>query len=244
MPDLKELIVITDKGKAFNIFNLDSIQHLINLKIAIDEKDKILDSLNKVLNWTDDLGWILTTAASLSRFLVTLLPRISDELTPKMVKLLRQVIDNNCIRNLPNLQFILKGCSAFLGSKVVETRQETMRLFISLMKLIDSKEFIKTIIEYINSDDWKIREEMLNLLIIHILNKIDSSFDYEHVVPILATLTKEENAKIRFIAKEALTILATKGNKSLVMSLWGELIVHNEYIKNTRKSKFTIANEI
>lgn len=76
-----------------------------------------------------------------------------------------------------------------------------------------SNELAKTVIEHLNSENWKIREEMLNLLIIHMLKYEKQDFDYQLIVPILAKLCNNDNSKIRFVAKEALTILATKGDK-------------------------------
>ena len=67
-----------------------------------------------------------------------------------------------------------------------------------------SNELVKTVIEHLNSENWKIREEMLNLLIIHMLKYEKQDFDYQLIVPILAKLCNNDNSKIRFVAKEAL----------------------------------------
>lgn len=99
------------------------------------------------------------------------------------------------------------------------------------MKQMESKDFIQTSLEFLTSNNWRIKEEVLNLIIVNLLNKIDPEFDYQSFILILSKLSNDEHPKVRFVAKEALTILATKGNKDIVMDLCGKYIVHNEYIK-------------
>jgi HEAT repeat protein len=102
---------------------------------------------------------------------------------------------------------------------VLDVRQEAMRTFISIMKAIPNKEFLELSIQFLTSNNWRIREEILNLIIINTLNKIDSDFDYEGVIKAISKLVNDDNAKVRFVSRESLAILANKGDRETVLDL-------------------------
>lgn len=141
------------------------------------------------------------------------------------------MIDNKCIRNSANLVTVFKSTVKHLGSKVIDIRQEAMRTFICMMKAMPNKEFIEASVEFLDSSNWRIREEILNLIIINILNKIDPDFDYQGLIQAMSKLVNDDNPKVRFVAREALAIMAHKGDREKVMDLCGQFIVHNEYCK-------------
>ena len=230
-----EMIIVSDTDMAFNIFPYGSIKELVNLECTNEERHRILDLMLSHMKSISNIDDKFRTSASFAKFMIEVMDIVDDDSITKILTILKYTLDTNCIASLVNLQHIFKGWIKHLGSKVGEIRQEAMRMLISLMKGIESSEFIKLSFEYLSSNNWRIREEMLNLIIINIINKIDPEFDYQSFIPILSKLSNDEHPKVRFVAKEALAILATKGNKELVMSLCGQYIVHNEYVKIQEK---------
>lgn len=129
------------------------------------------------------------------------------------------MVDYKCICSQDNLQNLAKTQMNKLGSKDVEIRQEAMRLFISIMKSMSDKDYLSTVIPFLTSHNWRIREEILNLMIINILNKVEEDFDYTTVIIALSRLMNDDNAKVRFVARETLATLATKGDKQKVLEI-------------------------
>ena len=106
-----------------------------------------------------------------------------------------------------------------LGSEVLDIRQEAMRLFISIMKNTNGKEFIENSLEHLDNSIWRIREEMLNLIIICLMRGVAKDLDYETIIAKLANLVADSNPKVRFVAREAIAVLASKGDHDKVIEL-------------------------
>jgi len=106
-----------------------------------------------------------------------------------------------------------------------------MRFFIEMMKSMDGNSFIMESIQYLDSTNWRIREEILNLLIIRMMKEISPNLNFEHVTGVISKLVNDENAKVRFVAREALATLAKNGDQEKVMQSLGEIVVHNDFVK-------------
>jgi hypothetical protein len=78
---------------------------------------------------------------------------------------------------------------------------------------MSNKDFIANSINSLSSNNWRTREEVLNLIIINILNKIDPDLDYKSLTTALSKLVHDENPKVRFVAQEAISILARNGDE-------------------------------
>ena len=232
---LLDKIIVSDTNMAFNFFPYGSIKELINAECTNDERHKMLDVMLTLMKSISNIDDKFKTSASFANFMIETMDIVDDESIVKILSILKYTLDTNCIVSYANLQHIFRESIKHLGSKAGEVRQEAMRMMISIMKGLDSKEFMQLSLEFLTSNNWRIREEMLNLIIINILNKIDPEFDYYSFIPLLSKLSNDEHPKVRFVAKEALAILATKGNKELVMKLCGQYIVHNEYVKIQEK---------
>lgn len=228
---LESLIVLSEDNKAFDIFPPNMIKELANENTANEEKWKLLEVATSFLKSTKRLNQKFSSSASFANFIIALLDELDDEWIPKVFNLLQILIDQKCVNNNGSLHHIYKSIVKHLGSKVLDVRQEAMRTFISIMKAIPNKEFLELSIQFLTSNNWRIREEILNLIIINTLNKIDSDFDYEGVIKAISKLVNDDNAKVRFVSRESLAILANKGDRETVLDLWGQLVVHNEYLK-------------
>lgn len=97
-----------------------------------------------------------------------------------------------------------------LGHTNIRIRHEAIWAFLVIIYSIKQTSFFKMILPYIYNNNWHIREEILNLMIISFLwgpNEIDSS----RIIDTLATCLNDEKPKIKFVAREALAALCFKG---------------------------------
>lgn len=80
--------------------------------------------------------------------------------------MVRILVKSKCIQNSESLNILFEKCIPHLGNDKFEVRQEAMRLFITMMKFMPSTKFIQKALGYINCENWRMKEEILNLLII------------------------------------------------------------------------------
>lgn len=219
LSSLESLIVITGDDTAFDIFPLAIIRQLISERSTLKDRHTALDHISKALQSQNQLRGKFLTSVRFSKFILAILDPIDDSYIPKLLEILKQLVDSGLISENDNLKNIFDSIVKHLGSTVIDIRQEAMRTFISIMKNMDNNFFISTSLQFLTSNNWRIREEILNLIIINLLNKIEVDFDYKSMITHLAKLVNDDNAKVRFVAREALAILANKGDKSKVMEL-------------------------
>lgn len=231
LSSLVSLVALSDNNMAFNIFPKNTIHELLNESISSDERCKLLEITLSFMRSTKRLEEKFHSSASFSKFILAVIDKVDDECLAKLLQILRITVDNKCIKNFTNLQEIFKNIVKHLGSKTVDIRQETMRVSLSIMKSMPVADFLDCATEYLSSNNWRIREEILNLIIISIMNKIEPGYDYQTLIFGISKLINDDNPKVRFVAKEALAILANRGDKQKVMDLCGQVIVHNEYLK-------------
>jgi len=117
--------------------------------------------------------------------------------------MLRILVESGCVKNKANLNSLFQDIVNYCGEGKFEIRQEAMRLFIAIMKPMASKDFITTSIRFLKSPNWRIREEILNLIIINLMKEVDPKLDFEKVVNEISQCITDENPKVRFVAREA-----------------------------------------
>lgn len=93
--ELKELVIVTDPGIAFNLFSYESVLQLINFSQDDKQINNILDKMYSVLQSTSELSQRLTTSSSFSKFIVTIIEKADSQSISKLLKILRHILDNN-----------------------------------------------------------------------------------------------------------------------------------------------------
>ncbi|CAI2372608.1 unnamed protein product [Moneuplotes crassus] len=164
----------------------------------------------------------------------------------KVLQIVGILVKESCFKNVNNLTTIFGTCKKFLGGESLDIRREAMKLFIALIESMPSKIFVEQALSYAHNDNWKVKEEILNLLIICLIKGIDKSLNIEHTVSQLAILVADDHSKVRFVAREACAMLALKGKTEKIMNTLGNLVIHNEYLKIKEiieKNNFVTFNE-
>ncbi|CAI2371983.1 unnamed protein product [Moneuplotes crassus] len=225
----KSLIPLSDNGLAFNIFPQNTIQELLKSGATPKEKSKLLDVMLSFLRSSKNLIKTFHSSNSFLSFIIKLLSK--GECIQKILEIIRILVRTKCIQSLDGLTMLFTNCIKFLGEDTFEIRQEAMRLFITMMKSMPSKSFVEQSLSNIISDNWRLKEEIVNLLIICMISDVDKSLDIDKTVESLASLVTDEHSKVRFVAREACAMFAKKGSTEKIMKKLGDTVVHNDYVK-------------
>jgi hypothetical protein len=229
--ELWEMLVSSSNNMVFGIFPPNMIKELISDDIGADERWRLIEVATSFLKSGKKLSEKLQSGVSFSKFIFALLEKTEEECLPPLLRLLRTVLEGGWISGEDSLEEVFRGVVKYLGGKEVGVRQEAMRVSISVMKRLDKKKFFKVATQFLNSNNWRIREEVLNLMIISMLDSMEGDFDYLEIIKAISKLVNDDNPKVRFVARESLAIMTNKGDRDVVLDLWGQLVVHNEYLK-------------
>lgn len=229
--NLEKQIKISKNGMAFDIFPETVFRQLMSHDLTSDDKNKLLEGIITTIENTKMITTKFKEVKPFLEFILAWIDKMDENLSTKLIQILRQAIESKLVSDKSLLKYIYTSTIKNLGSNIIDVRQESMRLFIAIMKIMNNKQFLSICISNLESTNWRIREEILNLIIINILNKIDPDFDYKSLIIALSKLINDENQKVRFVTHETLALLASKGDQQKVMDLWGQFIVHNEYLK-------------
>lgn len=101
-----------------------------------------------------------------------------------------------------------------LGDSSINIRQNCFRLLLRNLK--HSKELAKELLAGLESDNWHVREETVNLFIAGMLKGLD--FSHVDVCIHLVKLLDDEKSKVRQVAVEALAVIAHVKGKDYLQS--------------------------
>lgn len=115
-----------------------------------------------------------------------------------------------------------------LADSNIQIRQLAMRLFLCIMKQRKQSTYINMLLPYLGSTSWHIRNEILHLILVSVLND-KNDFDYFIVVDAIAKLLDDTKSTVRFTCRETLAALVIKGIKTRVYEILYEIVDKKEY---------------
>ena len=167
-------------------------------------------------------------APAFLKFLCRLVLDPNFKVAHTALQLLQLVLRAKDLGQRTNLQNAVPALVQKLGDQNVEIRRETIKLFLQLMELLNSRSFVALLLPYLRAPLWHVREEVLKLLIMCFM-RCNHEFDLFATCDGVAKLLDDEISKVRFVAREALATLAIRGDKQRVLELLFELVDRKEY---------------
>lgn len=97
-----------------------------------------------------------------------------------------------------------------LGDNKIVVRQAIMKVFKTLMLHVDPEPIVDTLLANFDSKNARIREEVVNILIVTLITAIDHDFDFPRVVASLCGLLCDKKPKVTDAASDALAVICAR----------------------------------
>jgi hypothetical protein len=149
----------------------------------------------------------------------------------EFLQLIDFLLNSHTVAKKADIEFLIKGLVEKLGDNKIMIRQLANGGLKAISKGQQPLSLINTLIPYLASNKWHIREEVLELIILCFLeakNSLEyelliSEIDYASLIQRIIKLIHDDKAKVVQIAFEAVATLAHIGDKDEVMKLLREL---------------------
>jgi hypothetical protein len=227
-------------GKAFGVVPKELITQIEEAGDDWNSKNMAIEMILEIIQETSSLNTIISYAPSFLRFLWK---ELNKETNPKIVtnllKMINKILSINEVLYKVSDQTLANQLVKKLADSNIQIRQLVTKAFLSIMRGRKQSTYISMLAPYLNSSNWHVREEILHLILISILNGIED-IDYYLVVDSIAKLLDDQKSTVRFTWRETLAALVLKGDQKKVCEILYEKVEKKTY--NKLCDRFEIGN--
>eukprot|EP00049_Salpingoeca_infusionum_P002276 m.55344 g.55344 ORF g.55344 m.55344 type:complete len:1414 (+) comp11485_c0_seq1:246-4487(+) len=144
---------------------------------------------------------------ALMSFLVDLLRDKNMKVVVGTMQVLGQLITKVGWPFRSHLDVLLEQLVLLLGDTKIVIRQSNTKLISSLMHTLTPSPVLHALLVHMNSANWRIREEIINVVIIALSTFMPDHFDFAELVSALAKGLTDPKSRVKFVAIEAIAVV-------------------------------------
>lgn len=168
-----------------------------------------IQELEGVISTTESFDPVLPYMAAFFRLLKELLDDTNFKIIQSTLSIIGNLVLIPNIAKRANIAQLIPSCLLKLGDNKIAIRQSAFRVFKIFLKELPARVLFPHFQEGLESLNWHIREEVVQLLITAMLTDIPNfEYEYMEIVPWVCKLLKDTKPKVKFSAVETMAVLA------------------------------------
>lgn len=196
-----------------------------------------IQELEGLISTTESFDPVMPYMAAFFRLLKELLEDTNFKVMQSTLSIIGALVGVTNITKRANIAQLIPACIDKLGDNKIAIRQAAFRVFKIFIREIPARVLFPHFQEGLESQNWHIREEVVQLLITAMLSALPNfEYDFLQVIPWVCKLLKDQKPKVKFAAVETFAVLAhLKGSEAVLEAASG--LIDEDQIE-TLRSRF------
>ena len=184
-----------------------------------------IQELEGLISTTESFDPVMPYMAGFFRLLKELLEDTNFKVMQSTLSIIGALGTVPNITKRANIAQLIPSCIDKLGDNKIAIRQAAFRVFKIFIREIPARVLFPHFQEGLGSQNWHIREEVVQLLITAMLSALPNwEYDFLQVIPWVCRLLRDPKPKVKFAAVETLAVLAHLRGSETVLEATMELI--------------------
>lgn len=184
-----------------------------------------IQELEGLISTTESFDPVMPYMAAFFRLLKELLEDTNFKVMQSTLSIIGALVTVPNITKRANIAQLIPSCIDKLGDNKIAIRQAAFRVFKIFIREIPARVLFPHFQEGLESPNWHIREEVVQLLITAMLSAVPNwDYDFLQVIPWVCRLLRDPKPKVKFAAVETLAVLAHLRGSEAVLEATRELI--------------------
>ena len=156
----------------------------------------------------EDMGTVMPHLEALLALLTgPLLHDANFTISLTTLEILADLVDKVGFQIRAHVRTLLVSLASRLGDNKVVIRTTLMAIIMRLMRVVTPGPVLGVLLRNLHADAWRVRAEVVDVITATLLQFPDYDFDIDKLVSPLCTLLADANARVQFVAVEALALI-------------------------------------
>lgn len=204
-----------DSGQSANSRGSESLEFgfiPLSLLPSLQDEDwgkrvQAVDDLRTIVYRLERTATILPHLSNLIAFLTGFLDDSNLKITLSILEIIGQLVFKVGWPIRPYLEQLLKYHVNMLGDSKVVLRQANVKLINKLMQTLTPGPVVEILMKSLDHSNWRVREEVVNVLILSLSTFPRHQFDFKQLVQELLPALDDGRKRVKYVVVEALAVI-------------------------------------
>jgi hypothetical protein len=206
-------------------------------------KTAAIEQFRSLAHQIERVKGILPHLGDLIRFLIQMMSDSNLKITLTTIEILEQLVVKVGWPMRTFLDQLMDHHVGMLGDSKIVLRQAATKLIIKMMQAMTPTPVLEILMRNLHDSSWRVREEIINVVIVSMSIFPRQQFDFQVLVNDLAPALSDTKSRVKFVAIEAFAVIQNLNGEDVLM---GHLQNSNLSMKTLQQlqSRFSAAQDL